>query len=116
MQESGRCGRNGDQSKAVLLYNSITIRTADIDMKENFSISINFPCIEHIYDTCDGQSDDEDSDEQEIANWEQIIEDPSFLSLLDETEWHIDSFSFQDSISIEPSSYPNAVETAIDTI
>ena len=34
MQESGRCGRNGEQSKAVLLYNSITIRTADSDMKE----------------------------------------------------------------------------------
>ena len=32
-----------------------------------------FHDIEHIYDTCDGQSDDEDSDEQEIANWEQII-------------------------------------------
>lgn len=33
MQESGRCGRNGEQSLALLLYNSITVRATDADMK-----------------------------------------------------------------------------------
>lgn len=33
MQESGRCGRDGEQSLAILLYNSITIRATDGDMK-----------------------------------------------------------------------------------
>ena len=33
MQESGRCGRNGEQSDALLLYNGINIRAADTDMK-----------------------------------------------------------------------------------
>ena len=34
MQESGRCGRNGEQSSAILFYNSVTIRAADRDMKD----------------------------------------------------------------------------------
>lgn len=34
MQESGRCGRNGEPSKAVLLFNGITIRTCDTDMRQ----------------------------------------------------------------------------------
>ena len=33
MQESGRCGRNGEQSDALLLYNGITIKAADSAMK-----------------------------------------------------------------------------------
>ena len=34
MQESGRCGSNGEPSKAVLLFNGITIRASDTDMKQ----------------------------------------------------------------------------------
>ncbi len=34
MQESGRCGRNGEPSKAVLLFNGITIRASDTDVKQ----------------------------------------------------------------------------------
>ena len=34
IQESGRCGRQGKESYTILLYNSITIRTADEFMKE----------------------------------------------------------------------------------
>lgn len=34
IQESGRCGRQGEPSYAVLLYNGITLRTADDSMKE----------------------------------------------------------------------------------
>ena len=33
MQESGRCGRNGEQSDALLLYNGINVKAADSDMK-----------------------------------------------------------------------------------
>ena len=33
MQENGRCGRNGEQSDALLLYNGINVKTADSDMK-----------------------------------------------------------------------------------
>lgn len=33
MQESGRCGRDGEQSLAILLYNGITMRATDGDMK-----------------------------------------------------------------------------------
>ena len=34
IQESGRCGRDGEDSYAILLYNNITVRTADETMKE----------------------------------------------------------------------------------
>ena len=34
MQESGRCGRDKERSIAILLFNGITIRATDIDMKE----------------------------------------------------------------------------------
>jgi ATP-dependent DNA helicase RecQ len=34
MQESGRCGRKGEQSDALLLYNGTTMKLADSDMKE----------------------------------------------------------------------------------
>ena len=37
MQESGRCGRNGEQSDALLLYNGINVKTADSDMKSYIS-------------------------------------------------------------------------------
>ena len=37
IQESGRCGRDGEESSAVLLYNGVTIRTADDCMKEYIS-------------------------------------------------------------------------------
>ena len=33
MQESGRCGRSGEQSDALLLYNGINVKAADSDMK-----------------------------------------------------------------------------------
>ena len=33
MQESGRCGRNGEQSDALLLYNGINVKAADSDIK-----------------------------------------------------------------------------------
>ena len=33
LQESGRCGRDGEQSDALLLYNGITSKVADADMK-----------------------------------------------------------------------------------
>ena len=35
LQESGRCGRDGEQSDALLLYNGVTskIKVADADMK-----------------------------------------------------------------------------------
>ena len=34
MQESGRCGRSGEQSDALLLYNGLNLKAADSDMKE----------------------------------------------------------------------------------
>ena len=34
IQESGRCGRDGEDSYAILLYNNVTVRTADDTMKE----------------------------------------------------------------------------------
>ena len=33
VQESGRCGRDADDSVAVLLHNGITIKAADDNMK-----------------------------------------------------------------------------------
>ena len=33
LQESGRCGRDGEQSDALLLYNGITSKVAEADMK-----------------------------------------------------------------------------------
>ena len=42
IQESGRCGRQGEESYAIILYNSITIRTADEFMKEYINGS--YPC------------------------------------------------------------------------
>ena len=33
LEESGRCGREGEQSDALLLYNGINARVADADMK-----------------------------------------------------------------------------------
>ena len=33
MQESGRCGRNGEQSDVLLFYNGINVKAADSDMK-----------------------------------------------------------------------------------
>ena len=34
LQESGRCGRNGEQSDAILLYNGINAKVADAEMKK----------------------------------------------------------------------------------
>lgn len=34
IQESGRCGRSGEKSTALLLYNGLTLRVADSNMKE----------------------------------------------------------------------------------
>jgi len=39
MQESGRCGRNGEQSDALLLYNGLNLKAADSDMKEYVKLS-----------------------------------------------------------------------------
>ena len=34
LQESGRCGRDGEQSDAILLYNGINAKVADAEMKK----------------------------------------------------------------------------------
>ena len=34
LQESGQCGRDGEQSDAILLYNGINAKAADVDMKK----------------------------------------------------------------------------------
>jgi len=34
LQESGRCGRDGEQSDAILLYNGINAKAADAKMKK----------------------------------------------------------------------------------
>ena len=34
LQESGRCGRDGEQSDAILLYNGVNARAADAEMKK----------------------------------------------------------------------------------
>ena len=39
MQESGRCGFNGEQSDALLLYNGLNLKAADSDMKEYVKLS-----------------------------------------------------------------------------
>ena len=78
MQESGRCGRNGEQSDALLLYNGITIKAADSAMKsyvksvrcrrnfllEQFGVPVSqsdFPaghmCCDNCADSCKCQGD-----------------------------------------------------------
>ena len=39
MQESGRCGRNGEQNDALLMYNGLHLKAADSDMKEYVKLS-----------------------------------------------------------------------------
>ena len=67
-----------------------------------------------VHDTHEQQLDNEDHDEEDYDSneWEQIIEDPSFLCLLNEVEWQVCSLCLES----EHSSYPQVVENVIDNI
>ena len=68
----------------------------------------------------DCSSDDEYSDEENANDWNQVVDDPSFLHLLNMSDWHLGSLSLeqsqQDQSSTEHLTYPQNVESLVDKI
>ena len=70
--------------------------------------------------TEDDSSDDESSDEENVNDCDQVVEDPSYLHLLNIADWHINSLSFeesqQDNSSSEHCTYLQNLERLVDKI
>ena len=70
--------------------------------------------------TEDESSDDENSDEENVNDCDQVVEDPSVLHLLNMSDWHINSLSFeesqQDNSSSEHCTYLQNLERLVDKI
>ena len=76
MQESCRCGRNGEQSDALLLYNGINVKAADSDMKsyinattcrrellmKHFGVKTSYMCCDICAESCQCQGENCDMD------------------------------------------------------
>ncbi len=78
-----------------------------------FTVEDVMPYIDVWQKTCSVNcNEDHDGEDHDSNEWEQIIEDPSLLCLLNEVEWQVDSLCLES----EHSSYPQVVENAIDNI
>ncbi|XP_044167085.1 ATP-dependent DNA helicase RecQ-like [Acropora millepora] len=186
LQETGRCGRDGEQSDALLLYNGITSKCqdghyCDVDLhlpietteeeetqvrkisSEQFSLlkkelhalkktfvmestaAADDGCISSIqkyvdmwqkkhsvsvlkifqliFNDIEEPMIDSDSEEDYLDKsndeWVEMVNDQSFMELLDQSEWEVDSAlldeSFDDGQDDEPA-YPEFLDTVIGNI
>lgn len=60
---------------------------------------------------------EDNTDEDEVDEWEELVNDSSFIDLLDQPEWQLDSFSLNiQDISMNNSAYPSFLDNILTNI